>query len=179
MIRSRGTMFYSLLYFNSRRGYVRLKYLYTVISVKMDSIPVNTKNRESTRSWTARVRFLASWAGPGPTRTPFQRLYRKLQQFGVKSWQGECNKWDSKGNLWSFVFDFMLGNNWEDLSPCPMRPGPHPHLSHRNYISISLSVFQTLTPQYDSRSLSHLGHLYPGTTPVIIKLDYNRSCPWV
>jgi len=33
--------------------------------------------------------------------------------------------------------------------------------------------------QYDSWSLSHLDYLYPGTTPVIIKLDHNRSCPWV
>jgi len=32
---------------------------------------------------------------------------------------------------------------------------------------------------FDSWSLSHLGHLYPGTTPVIIKLDHKRSCPWV
>ena len=24
-----------------------------------------------------------------------------------------------------------------------------------------------------------LGYLYPGTTPVIIKLDHNRSCLWV
>jgi len=30
---------------------------------------------------------------------------------------------------------------------------------------------------YDSWSLSHLGYLYPGTTPVMIKLDHNRSCP--
>ena len=28
-------------------------------------------------------------------------------------------------------------------------------------------------------SLSHLGYLYPGTTPVMIKLGHNRSCPWV
>jgi len=34
---------------------------------------------------------------------------------------------------------------------------------------------------YDSWSLNHLCYLYPGTTPVVIKLDYNtdRSCPWV
>ena len=32
---------------------------------------------------------------------------------------------------------------------------------------------------HDSWSLSHLGYLYPGTTPVMIKLDHNRSCPWV
>jgi len=31
----------------------------------------------------------------------------------------------------------------------------------------------------DSWSLSHLGYLYPGTAPVMIKLDHNRSCPWV
>jgi len=31
---------------------------------------------------------------------------------------------------------------------------------------------------YDSWSLSHLGYLYPGTTPITIKLDHNRSCPW-
>jgi len=30
-----------------------------------------------------------------------------------------------------------------------------------------------------SWSFSHLGYLYPGTTPVMIKLDHNRSCPWV
>ena len=31
----------------------------------------------------------------------------------------------------------------------------------------------------DSWSLGHLGYLYPGTAPVMIKLDHNRSCPWV
>jgi len=32
---------------------------------------------------------------------------------------------------------------------------------------------------YNSWSLSHLGYLYPGTTPVMIKLDHNRICPRV
>jgi len=32
---------------------------------------------------------------------------------------------------------------------------------------------------YDSWSLSHLGYLYPGTAPVMIKLDHDRNCPWV
>ena len=32
---------------------------------------------------------------------------------------------------------------------------------------------------YDSWNLSHLGYLYPGTTPVMIKLDHNWSCLWV
>ena len=31
----------------------------------------------------------------------------------------------------------------------------------------------------DSWSLSHLDYLYPGTPPVMIKLDHDRSCPWV
>ena len=32
----------------------------------------------------------------------------------------------------------------------------------------------------DSWSLSHLGYLYPGTTPVMIKLEHNTgSCPWL
>jgi len=41
--------------------------MYSAISVKMDSLPGNTKNRESTRSWPIRVRFLHAWAArPGP-----------------------------------------------------------------------------------------------------------------
>jgi len=35
------------------------------------------------------------------------------------------------------------------------------------------------TDLYDSWSLSHMGYLYPRTTPVMIKLDHDRSCPWV
>jgi len=31
----------------------------------------------------------------------------------------------------------------------------------------------------DSWSLDQLGHLYPVTTPVVIKLDHNWSCHWV
>jgi len=36
--------------------------VYSVISVIVDSLPGNTKNRESTRSWTDRVRLVHSWA---------------------------------------------------------------------------------------------------------------------
>jgi len=57
------TVFYSLLYVNSRQGFNGLKYVYSVISVIVDSLPGNTKNRESTRSWTARVRLFHPWAG--------------------------------------------------------------------------------------------------------------------
>ena len=62
IIRSSGTVFYSFLYLNSRLGFNKLKYLYSVISVKIDSLPTNTKNRESTRSWTAKMQFLHPWA---------------------------------------------------------------------------------------------------------------------
>jgi len=55
IIRSTGTVFYSLLHFNLRQGFNGLKYVYSVISVIVDSLSGNTKNRESTRSWTARV----------------------------------------------------------------------------------------------------------------------------
>jgi len=67
MIRSSGTIFFSLVYFNPERGYSRLKYMYTVISVKIDSLPANTKIRESTSSWTARVRCLASCVDAAPS----------------------------------------------------------------------------------------------------------------
>ena len=63
IIRSSGTVFYSPLYVNSRLGFYGTKYLYSVISVKIDPLPANAKNGESTRSWTARVRFLHPWAG--------------------------------------------------------------------------------------------------------------------
>jgi len=62
IIRSTRTVFYSLLYLNSRQGFEGLKYLYPVISVQMERLPGNTKNRLFTRSWTARVRLVHSWA---------------------------------------------------------------------------------------------------------------------
>jgi len=53
IIRSTGIVFCSLLYLNSHQGFNGLKCVYSVISVIVDSLPGNTKNRESTRSWTA------------------------------------------------------------------------------------------------------------------------------
>jgi len=38
-----GTLFCSLSYFTSRLGFGKLKYLYPVISVIVDSLPANTK----------------------------------------------------------------------------------------------------------------------------------------
>jgi len=48
--------------FKFTQGFNGLKYMYSVISVIVDSLPGNTKNWESTRSWTARVRLVHSWA---------------------------------------------------------------------------------------------------------------------
>ena len=62
IIRPSGTVFYSLLYLNSWLGFNRLKHMYSVISVKIDSLTANNKNRETTRSWTAKVRFVNPWA---------------------------------------------------------------------------------------------------------------------
>jgi len=62
IIRSTGTVFHSLLYPNARQGFNGLEYVYSVISGIVDSLPGNTKNRESTRSWTARVRLFNTWA---------------------------------------------------------------------------------------------------------------------
>jgi len=38
-----GTVFYSLLYINSRQGFNKLKYVHSVISVIDNSLPGNTK----------------------------------------------------------------------------------------------------------------------------------------
>jgi len=43
IIRSTGTVFYSLLYINSRQGFDGLKYEYSAISVIDNSLPGNTK----------------------------------------------------------------------------------------------------------------------------------------
>ena len=42
IIRASGTIFCLLLYLNSRLGFNGLKYVYSVISVKIDSLPANT-----------------------------------------------------------------------------------------------------------------------------------------
>jgi len=47
IIRFSGRVFYSLLYLNSRRGFYELKCVYSVISVIVDSLPGDSKNRES------------------------------------------------------------------------------------------------------------------------------------
>jgi len=62
IIRSSGTIFYPLVYVNSRIGFNGLKYLYTIISVIDKRLPGNTKKWTLVRSWTARVRLVHSWA---------------------------------------------------------------------------------------------------------------------
>jgi len=99
---------------------------------------------------------------------------------------------------WHFTFGNWIGTRiGTTLSPSFTTSGPYTRrsiwfsCSPRNLISQTLDSFcgpyihffsytcQLPEPQTDSWSLSHLGHLYPGTTPVMIKLDHNRSCPWV
>jgi len=62
IITSTGTVLYSLLYSNSHQGFNGQKYMYSVISVIVDLLPGNIKNRQSTRSWTARVQLFHPWA---------------------------------------------------------------------------------------------------------------------
>ena len=76
---------------------------------------------------------------------------------------------------WWAVEDFTtigtldLKKSYHHSGPSPMRPNNlwirPDHVGAR--------------AQADSWSLSHLGSLYLGTTPVMIKLDHNMSCPWV
>jgi len=66
IIRYNGIVFYSLLYLNSWQGFDALTYMYSVIPAIVDSLPGNTKNRESTRSWTAKMRLVHSWADVHP-----------------------------------------------------------------------------------------------------------------
>ena len=70
IIRTNNTISYSLLYLNSTVVNMRLKYGHSVISVIVDSLPGNTKNRESTRSWLIGVRLFYPWAVclPSPVR---------------------------------------------------------------------------------------------------------------
>ena len=53
-----GTIFLLLLYSKSSRAYLRLKYMYSVMSVKMKRLQDNTKNRLFLRSWLIMVRFV-------------------------------------------------------------------------------------------------------------------------
>ena len=58
-----GTIFYSVLYFNSWIGFNGLKYVYSVISVIDKRLPVITKKLTLVRLWTDRVRLVHPWAG--------------------------------------------------------------------------------------------------------------------
>ena len=79
--KTNGTVFYSLLYLNSRRAFNGLKHMYSVISVIVDSLLANTKNRESTRSWTARVQFHPPSLGRGPWISLARYMERALMHW--------------------------------------------------------------------------------------------------
>ena len=63
IIRASGTIFNSdsLSYFNTWLGLNGLTDLYSVISVIAESL-LTIPKRQMLRSWTTRVRFLASWS---------------------------------------------------------------------------------------------------------------------
>ena len=77
IIRSSGTMSYSLVYFNSQIGFNGLKYLYSVISVIDKRLPGDTKKWTLVRSWTARVRLAYPWAESCPVRK-FEVRYEQV-----------------------------------------------------------------------------------------------------
>ena len=58
------------------------------------------------------------------TGTPYWELCGKLQQFGTKGDQAECNTFDSKSILWSFVFGSRTEPIWapSQLSLCTHTP---------------------------------------------------------
>jgi len=62
-----GTKCYSILYCNSQWLYIRLKYMYSVISVIVDSLPGNTKKQGIDKFVAFGVRLVHSWAVLGCT----------------------------------------------------------------------------------------------------------------
>ena len=61
--------------------------MYSVISLIVDSLPGNTKNRESTRSWTARVRLVHSW-----TARSIGTNDLNFQKKNIKAWSGYLSR---------------------------------------------------------------------------------------
>jgi len=61
LIRTNGQRFYSTLYYNFRQLYSRLKYWYSVISVIVDSLPGNIKNRVIDLFVASGVQYFRSW----------------------------------------------------------------------------------------------------------------------
>jgi len=61
LIRTNGTIFYSILNCNLRALHSRLKYVYSVISVIVDWLPGNTKNWAIDKFVAIGVRFFHSW----------------------------------------------------------------------------------------------------------------------
>jgi len=72
IIRSTGTVFYSLLYLNSQQGFNGLKYMYSIISVIVDSLPGNynetSTRRRGTRWGHGRVPAACCNTGRRPSR---------------------------------------------------------------------------------------------------------------
>ena len=61
LIIANGTKCYSILYCNSPWRYIRLKYTYSAISVKLDSLPGNSKKWRINLFVAFEVRLVHSW----------------------------------------------------------------------------------------------------------------------
>ena len=143
---------------------MRLKYDYSVISVIVDSLAGNTKNWESTCSWLIKVRLFLPWAG-------------NQLSHSCCTWRASCVTAQKKIKAPLHLpkegitaLEVVAGN---------VNVGSHIKVANvptATYYALLLALLGAWTHSW---SLSHLGHLYPGTTPVMIKLDHNRSCPWV
>jgi len=73
------------------------------------------------------------------TGNPYREMCRYSQQFGSKGFQGERNRCDSKGNLWTFIFGFRIGYIWALSQLCLCTHNPD--RSYNNYFSISVHMF--------------------------------------
>ena len=108
---------------------MRLKYIYSVISVNVDSLPGNNKNWESTRSWLIGMRFVHPWA-------VFPRKNRI--QSGDANWtflQRERNAKRSPQDLvWQFWGDCPAGTkfvlNWLNPNFREKKIEPSQHTLH-------------------------------------------------
>jgi len=68
---------------------IRLKYVYSVISVKRQRLQGNTKNRLFQRSWPIRVRFLNPWAAEKAFRPTQSSIYVPLPSPPIWIWSAK------------------------------------------------------------------------------------------
>jgi len=117
--------------------------MYSVISVIVDSLPGNTKSREWTRSWTARVRLVHSWAernGDNQTQEPGSEGMKERRLLQTKAlhthkkggkkgnkMSGKTNIHESKKNGFEHIvlpaklLDYFLRSNQSNINQSDKR----------------------------------------------------------